>query len=134
MARRIHPFALCLGLALLLGCDDPSFTLQKFQEFQQGVLGFLEEGRTTRQEVLLRLGTPASAFEGERILTYDFVRQADGGWHRVGATTSSEWRYGYVPGACSLVLVFSPEGILLRRSLVRDQEPPPKAPPEAPSP
>ncbi|HJV22849.1 MAG TPA: hypothetical protein VJ570_09130 [Holophagaceae bacterium] len=136
MPRRTHAIASLLGFALLLACDDPAFTLQKFQAFEAGTLSFLQDGRTTRQEVLLRLGTPISTFEGERILTYDFVRMSDGGWHRVGVTATSDWRFGYVPGACSLVLVFGPEGVLQRHSLVRDREPapPPKAEPDPAAP
>ena len=33
-------------------------------------LAFLELNRTTREEILVKLGTPSSVFENERILTY----------------------------------------------------------------
>jgi len=51
--------------AFLLGCADPSVAIEKFRAFETETLSFLQDGRTTRQEILLQLGTPASRFEGD---------------------------------------------------------------------
>jgi len=126
-------FLLAPFFALLMGCADPAVAIEKFRAFEADTLSFLRDGQTTRPEILLKFGTPASKFEGDRILTYDFVRDQSGEWRRVGSTTTSDWRFYVLPGTCSLVLVFSPEGILAKHTLVKDREVPPPAPaPEQP--
>jgi outer membrane protein assembly factor BamE (lipoprotein component of BamABCDE complex) len=96
--------------------------LARFHAFESATLAPLQDGKTTRQDVLLRLGTPSARFEGDRLLTYDFVRGAGGQWQRVTTVSTSEWMYPYVPGSCSLVLVFRPDGVLERHTLVKDRE------------
>jgi hypothetical protein len=84
-------------------------------------LAFLRDGQTTREEVLMRLGTPNAHFEGDRILTYAFWKFSAGAWIRRGrtwATLNEALRPGYHPPTDDLVLVFGPDGILLRHSLV----------------
>lgn len=81
-------------------------------------LSFLADGRTTREEVLLRFGAPARAFEGERILTYRLRNEKDG---LVPASLSpyahdprdTDWARSDV----GLVLVFGPTGVLERHSV-----------------
>jgi hypothetical protein len=84
----------------------------------QGLLAFLVDGKSRRDEVLLRLGPPMAQFEGERILTYAFREDERGEWQRVVRSTFSDGRHLYPPGTSSLVLVFGPDGVLLRHSLV----------------
>jgi outer membrane protein assembly factor BamE (lipoprotein component of BamABCDE complex) len=120
-----------LGTALLLGCVPPILPPNP-QRLEQGLLAFLVDGQTAREQVLLRLGAPMAEFEGKRIWTYDFVWDPAGDWRRVGRTVVSEWRYIHLPGTCSLVLVFGPEGRLLRHSLVTSHPAPPPATPPAP--
>jgi len=110
---------LSFGLALAVGCVDPSVRQEKARAFEAQLLEPTQDGRTTRQEVLLRLGAPSSAFEGGRILTYDFVVNPDGEWQRVGNSRMSEWAYSH-PHTSSLVLVFGPDDRLVRHSLVKD--------------
>ena len=126
----MHPRALLpmlsLGLALGVACVSPSARQEKARAFEAGLLGSIQDGQTTRQEVLLRLGTPSSAFEGGRILTYDFVMNLDGEWQRAGSGQVSDWAYPH-PRLASLVLVFGPDDRLVRHSLVkgpRQPEPP----------
>ena len=107
-----------LGLALGIACVSPSARQEKAQTFEAALLGPIQDGRTTRQEVLLRLGTPTATFEGGRILTYDFVAGQDGEWHRAGSGQASDWAYPH-PRTSSLVLVFGPDDRLVRHSLVK---------------
>lgn len=134
MFPRALPLLLSFGLAFEMGCVDPSVRQEKARAFETKLLEPLLVGRTTRQEVLLRLGTPSSVFEGGRILTYDFVVNPAGEWHRAGNGQTSGWAYPH-PRAASLVLVFGPDDRLLRHSLVRDlPRPDPPVPEAAPPP
>lgn len=84
-----------------------------------GVLAFLQDDVTTREQVLLRLGVPTAQVEGDRILMYQLNTDAKGRWYLSApewdtTTGMRSWR----PGACSLVLVFDEAGVLRRHSLV----------------
>jgi len=114
------PLGPLLGLALLAGCTPPLLRQAELAEIQVEWLAFLNDGKTTREDVLLRLGTPSAQLEGERILTYAFSRDAGGAWGPVArrwgraqkAPIFSERHIG------SLVLVFAADGRLVRHSLV----------------
>jgi len=110
------PGLLCT--VLLVGCTPPTLQQAEPSFRHAGGLAFLEEGRTTREEVLWRLGTPNAHFEGERILTYAFSKLADGRWIRRGRQQTMAWGPAYQHPTESLVLVFGPDGRLLRHSLV----------------
>lgn len=109
-----------LVLALMAGCAPPELRLAQPAELQVEWLAFLVVGRTTREEVLLRLGTPSAHLEGERILTYVYARRVSGSRDREFRTRSQgqtlplyrDHRVG------NLVLVFAPDGRLARHSLV----------------
>lgn len=126
-----RPDHLCRGLllaiALLVGCTPPVLRQAAPAEIHQDRLAFLADGKTTREEVLLRLGTPGAHFEGERILTYAFRRSSTGGWLREGRSWTVEQTVArhenLVPVYRSyrvgnLVLVFGADGRLARHSLV----------------
>jgi hypothetical protein len=131
MTHRLAIPGCALSLALFSACLNPTVAQEKYHTFQASTLGFIQDGKTTRQEILLRLGTPVGQFEGDRILTYDFVRDQAGEWRRVGTTSLSDWRFNYIPGSSSLVLVFRPDGVLERHALVPDREwPPPTSGPD----
>jgi hypothetical protein len=93
-------------------------------------LGFLVDGQTTREEVLLTLGMPSAQFEGERILT--FVLYADPATQQMRlvpreAVTHEQnprWKYS-APDLASLVLVFGTDNVLDRHSLVMGSSPVP---------
>jgi hypothetical protein len=114
------PLGPLLGLALLAGCTPPLLRQAEPAELQVAWLAFLSDGKTTREEVLLRLGTPSAQLEGERILTYAFSRNAAGAWR---PATRSWGRAQEAPiftddQISSLVLVFAADGRLVRHSLV----------------
>lgn len=114
------PLGPLLGLALLAGCAPPQLRPAAPAELQVEWLAFLGDGRTTREEVLLRLGTPTAHFEGERILTYAFSRNAAGAWGPAARTWDRAQKrpvYSSQP-IRSLVLVFAADGRLARHSLV----------------
>ena len=63
-------------LLLLVGCAATQQVVNKEAHPQ---LDFLNEGVTTKEDVLLKLGIPAAQFEGERILIYRLrERQKEG--------------------------------------------------------
>lgn len=133
MSIRVRFLVLSLGLAVGLGCLDPAVIQERQRAFEAGVLEGIQDGRTTRQEVLLRLGGPSAAFEEGRILTYDFVMEASGEWRRVGAIATNDWSFAW-PRTASLVLVFSPEDRLVRHNLVKDRRPADLSPRETTAP
>ena len=110
---------LFVGLALVIACVSPRPMQEKALAFEAGLLGSIQDGKTTRQEVLLRLGTPSSAFEGGRILTYYFVADPGGEWRRSGSSRANDWIHPH-PRTASLVLVFGPDDRLVRHRLVKD--------------
>ncbi|NJD24498.1 MAG: hypothetical protein FIB06_03730 [Betaproteobacteria bacterium] len=79
------------------------------------LLGFLQDGVTTREEIYLRLAEPSATFEGGRILTYRL--DEDGS----GYVLSKRTGRGFT-GKYSLVLAIDEKGILRRHSLVRIKE------------
>ena len=82
-------------------------------------VAFLEEGQTTREDVLLKFGAPAARFEDGRILTYRLILEEE---PRVVAPEVSlrDPRIAHWVGAAySLVLVFDEHNVLARQSLIR---------------
>lgn len=114
------PLRCLLGLVLLAGCTPPQLRPAAPAELQQEWLAFLCDGKTTREEVLLRLGTPSARLEGERILTYAYSRSRAGAWSPAGRSWGRAQKLPVYsdPGISSLVLVFAADGRLLRHSLV----------------
>jgi hypothetical protein len=116
------PRAALLGLALALtACKPPTLQQGEASLFEGGPLAFLEEGRATREDVLLRLGTPNAHFEGDRILTYAFWAFSPRGWDRRGRMPTGDGKWpplAYPSPTDNLVLVFRADGVLARRSLV----------------
>jgi hypothetical protein len=111
-----------LALLLLMGCASTQQVVNKEAHPQ---LDFLQEGVTTKEDVLLRLGIPAAQFEGERILLYRLrERQKEGlvvippelGYRDVRL---SPMRSSWGTGDYSLVLVFDEKNRLSKQSLIR---------------
>ncbi len=68
--ERIFWLFVLLGFLLFTGfsCAPTQQIVNK--ETEAKWVSYLEDGRTTKQQVLLRLGLPSAQFERERILTY----------------------------------------------------------------
>ena len=88
------------------------------------LLDFLEDGKTTKEEVLLELGQPSGRFEGENILTYRLGgEEKSQGYFLIrreypNRSALKGWS-GWRVAKYSLVLVFDPQNILREHSLVQ---------------
>ena len=105
----MKPFTLLLfaSLALLLAA-----CAGRPVRGQQGLVDFIQDDVTTRQDVQVRLGDPGATYEGERILTYRLGHDQGGDYV---FRNKSDWL-----GVCSnLVLVLDDRGVLRRHSLVQ---------------
>jgi hypothetical protein len=90
-------------------------------------LPFIRDGKTSKEEVLSRLGEPANRYEGGRILTYemceDFYLK---GSMRLSDTRPTDEKGEALRAAvrCSsertnnLILVFGPDNLVARHSVV----------------
>ncbi|MGE5839021.1 MAG: hypothetical protein ACM34H_03745 [Deltaproteobacteria bacterium] len=129
-SRGANPLNLIRGMALVLafgllaaGCATPKVQPADPQLiFKSDMLGFLQDGVTTRDEVVLKLGIPSAQIEGERILMYQLKADENGKWHLI----APQWNVNtglrtWSEGTCSLVLVFGENSILQRHSLVMAQ-------------
>lgn len=76
------------------------------------LLKLLEDGRTTREAIVLELGQPSATFEGARISTYRLGKGGDG--YFVVEHNGTKW----LGVKYSLVLVFDAQDVLARHSLV----------------
>jgi len=113
------------GLLLLSAYGCAGHTVKVADaEVETKWLGFLKDGSTTKQDVLLKLGLPAEHFEGERILVYRLSPAGTEGLMNVSRyIRRSEPLYGEYPAGeysqFSLVLVFDDNHILRRHSLLK---------------
>jgi hypothetical protein len=78
------------------------------------LLSFLEIGRTTREQIVLRLGQPSAMLERERILTYRIDEAPAQGRYVITPDALRQWQ----EVRFSLVLVFDASGRLEKQSLV----------------
>lgn len=112
-----------LFVTTVLGCATPQVQLSGSHVLlKSALLGFITDGLTTREEALVRLGMPASQFEGDKILLYQLRSDQNGNWHLVAPkidhyTGFRHWQNG----TGSLVLVFNTAGVLQKHSLVLAQ-------------
>jgi hypothetical protein len=90
-------------------------------------LPFIRDGKTSKEEVLNRLGEPDSRYEGERILTYVMCEDISrDGALRLSHTRPTDKNGEAFPGTfpCSpertnnLILVFGPDDLVARHSVV----------------
>lgn len=116
---KITGLAAYVLLSLLAGCATTSPPAEKTAEksAEKTFLEFLEDGKTTKQMVILKLGQPSATLEGERILTYRIGRDEHGYSvldRQTGAAVYSQW-YG---AKFSLVLIFDEHNVLKKHSMV----------------
>jgi hypothetical protein len=90
----------CVGACMTVKKVDPS-TISRYE-------GFIQDGRTTKQEIQDRLGAAQSVYESGRILIYYVYLQDDGRVKLKG------------DGTCyASVLVFDKDDLLERHSMVK---------------
>ena len=107
-------------ILLLSGCAQTLQTVDDPTLHQQ--LALLEDGKTTKQDILLRFGIPSGQFEGERIFTYRLrYNQKENRFEVISAEVDRrdprfrEW----VQTEYNLVLVFDEKHILQKHSMLR---------------
>ncbi len=99
---------LLIGL-VLGGCETP-----RIPGASPELLGFLQVGTTTREQVVLKLGQPSASFEQEHILTYRVGEDKRQGKYIVAPKALMPWERTHY----SLVLVFTEDGRLAKMNLV----------------
>lgn len=88
----------------------------------QQQLGLLEDGKTTKQEILLKFGIPSAQFEGERIFTYRLrynkeEKRFEVASREVDRRDPRFAQWGWTE--YNLVLVFDEKHILQKHSMLR---------------
>ncbi|HXZ96249.1 MAG TPA: hypothetical protein VEG37_04260 [Burkholderiales bacterium] len=106
---------LCLIVAVLLAAGCAASTVAPADPKVVGqVLPFIQDGKTSKKEVLSQLGDPDYRHEGGRILAYKMWMCA-----REEQVPFTEETRCMDSGAYNLVLVFGPQNLVERHSLVR---------------
>jgi hypothetical protein len=110
-----------LILLFLSGCAETKLQTVDDSILQQQ-LSLLGDGKTTKQDILLRFGIPSAQFEGERILTYRLrYNQKENRFEVVSREVDrrdprfAEW----MQTEYNLVLVFDEKHILQKHSMLR---------------
>ena len=120
MLRRITAMGFLI-LLLLSGCAETKLQTLDDSVLQQQ-LALLEDGKTTKQDILLKFGIPSCQFEGERILTYRLrFNQKENRFEVISREVDrrdprfAEW----MQTEYNLVLVFDDKHILQKHSMLR---------------
>jgi hypothetical protein len=120
MLWRFAPIGFLIIL-LVSGCAETKLQSVDDSILQQQ-LSVLENGKTTKQDILLKFGIPSAQFEGEKIFTYRLrFNQKENRFEVVSREVDrrdprfAEWmRTEY-----NLVLVFDEKHILQKHSMLR---------------
>jgi hypothetical protein len=107
-------FSFVLVLALMLiGCATTQI------KGHTDLLNFIADGKTTKEEILLKLGQPSGKFKDEKILTYRLgFDSRNGGYYVVEREFDSFGEPVWIKSKYSLVLIFDGQNILRKHSLV----------------
>lgn len=106
------PFVLALAL-MLVGCATTQI------KGRADLLEFLVDGKTTKEEAMIKLGQPAGEFEKEKIFTYRLgFNSRNGGYYVVEREFDSFGEPVWIKSKYSLVLIFDGQNILRKHSLV----------------
>jgi hypothetical protein len=97
---------------LSIGLLGPCLSACAGPRGQRGLLDFLKDGVTTKEEALVHLGQPSGSFEDERILTWRLYEDK-GGYYQQAPQFNL-----FINADFSLVLVFDARGVLVRHALV----------------
>ena len=109
---KITTLAAYLLLPLLAGCATTSLHADKT------LLEFLEDGKTSKQMVILKLGQPSGTFEMEKIVTYRIGRENEKGYFMLDRQGGAPVPGGWTGAKFSLVLIFDEHHVLQKHSLV----------------
>jgi len=116
---KIMTLAAYLLLPLLVGCaTSPLAEKTAEKSAEKTFLESLEDGKTSKQMVILKLGQPSATFEGERILTYR-IGKDDYGFFVLDRLTGEFVRnVSWTGTKFSLVLIFDENNVLQKHSMV----------------
>ncbi len=109
LVRRLLNWLIAASMLALSGCSTTPVG-------RGDLLDFIQDGVTTREDIILRLGEPSATYENSRIMTYRLSRD-EGGWFLRAA--DKRW-YGNV---ANLVVVFDDRSVVTRHSLVQVRGP-----------
>ena len=112
---KVTRLAAYLLLPLLASCATTSLPAEKIAE--KAFLEFLEDGKASKQMVILKLGQPSGTFERERILTYR-IGKDETGYFMLDRQSGAPARYGWTETKFSLVLIFDENNVLQKHSMV----------------
>ena len=108
---------------LLCACQPPSPAKESLLvTIEKGPLAFVQDGRISREDLLLKLGTPTAQFENGRILTYNLFYQPTTGVSIAPVPVYED----HIAG--SLVLVFNTQNILQRHNFIPTEKTLPSSP------
>ena len=102
-------------LPLLASCATTSPPVEKIAE--KAFLEVLEDGKASKQMVILKLGQPSGTFEGEKIVTYR-IGKDEQGYFVVDRQGSALVLTDWTGTRFSLVLIFDQHNVLQKHSLV----------------
>jgi len=113
--NRILWFGSALAFTLnVVGCATPQPL-----KGRADLLDFLADGKTTREEAVLKLGQPSGRFERENILTYRLgFEPKSNGYYIVEREAQRDGWPTWTRARYSLVLVFDGAGVLRKHSRV----------------
>ena len=124
MRTRTVPFL--ITAIMIAGCATVVAPLEP--QLVSERLPFIRDGKTSKEEILNRLGEPVNRYEGSRILTYEMCEDISlEGRLRLMDTRPNdektevrrtEIRCAFPPGRYKLILAFGPDDLLERHSLV----------------
>jgi hypothetical protein len=108
-------FVICLVIIqVIAGCAAKTVP-EKLPDLN--FISFVQDGLTTKKDVLLRLGPASGAYQHETILTYRiFYDPSDGNkWRVIDKCLPFDWQFV----TYNLVLVFNENSILESHSLIQ---------------
>lgn len=114
--RILRTLASVLLLIAVLGCHGHRYEAVGPEHIEPALSERLNDGRTTRDEILAMFGTPSGRFEDGRILTYRMDRNHE---VVVPAAATGARQSLWEAGIYSLVLIFNDDAILERHRLIR---------------
>jgi hypothetical protein len=114
LIRRCLSFLICIFFGVFAGCliiPTPEHTLLEGRgKIEESDMAFLENAKTTREEVLLRFGEPDLVLDHDRVLVYHWA--VSHGYWFVGAYYTGAG--GSIPKDYLFILEFDDKGFLKR--------------------
>lgn len=112
--------ALVVVCALVVGCGRDEPVYEHLEELKQTRFGFVQNGSTTREQLITTLGEPSFSFEQGRIMTWRLRFERDKPVPVLRKNPGGDLEKDSWPDAgFNLICVFEEGGVLCRNSLLR---------------